>query len=89
MPSVREVATQHSVNPMTVSKAYTLLESEGLLVRNRGRQMTVAAGQRSQLSRAHRLAQIEVQVEQIVLSAQQLQLTKKDVVGLLNKKWEE
>lgn len=89
MPSVREVATQHSVNPMTVSKAYTLLESEGLLVRNRGRQMTVATGQRGQSSRAHRLAQIEVQVEQIVLSAQQLQLTKKDVVGLLNKKWEE
>ena len=31
LPSVREVAQSHAVNPMTISKAYALLEAEGLL----------------------------------------------------------
>ena len=34
--SVRELAAQIRVNPMTVSKAYNLLETEGLLERRRG-----------------------------------------------------
>ncbi len=36
LPSVRDVALRHAVNPMTISKAYSLLEAEGLLVRQRG-----------------------------------------------------
>jgi GntR family transcriptional regulator len=42
LPSVRAVAQQHAINPMTVSKAYSLLESEGLLERRRGMGMVVA-----------------------------------------------
>ena len=41
LPSVRELAMQHAINPMTVSKAYSLLEAEGVLERNRGKPMTV------------------------------------------------
>jgi GntR family transcriptional regulator len=43
LPSVRALAQQHAINPMTVSKAYSLLESEGLLERRRGMGMVVAA----------------------------------------------
>lgn len=42
LPSVRAVAQLHSINPMTVSKAYSLLEAEGLLERRRGMGMVVA-----------------------------------------------
>lgn len=42
LPSVREVAQAHTINPMTISKAYSLLENEGLLVRMRGKPMQVA-----------------------------------------------
>jgi GntR family transcriptional regulator len=42
LPSVRAVALQHAINPMTVSKAYSLLEAEGHLVRLRGVGMVVA-----------------------------------------------
>jgi GntR family transcriptional regulator len=42
LPSVRALAQQHAINPMTVSKAYSLLESEGLLERRRGMSMVVA-----------------------------------------------
>lgn len=42
LPSVRAVAQLHAINPMTVSKAYSLLEAEGLLERRRGMGMVVA-----------------------------------------------
>jgi GntR family transcriptional regulator len=40
--SVRELAWQLRVNPMTISKAYTLLEAEGLADRHRGIGLFVA-----------------------------------------------
>jgi GntR family transcriptional regulator len=42
LPSVRTVALQHAINPMTVSKAYNMLEIEGVLVRMRGVGMVIA-----------------------------------------------
>lgn len=42
LPSVREVASLHAVNPMTISRAYNQLEIEGVLLRKRGRPMEVA-----------------------------------------------
>lgn len=51
LDSVRELAGQLKVNPMTISKAYGLLEMEGLLERRRGVGLFVARigpGQRSQ-----------------------------------------
>jgi GntR family transcriptional regulator len=42
LPSVRQVASDLEVNPMTVSKAYGLLEERGYLVRLRGKGMVVA-----------------------------------------------
>jgi len=36
LPTVRELAGRLKVNPMTISKAYSLLEAEGLLERRRG-----------------------------------------------------
>ena len=43
LPSVRDLAAQLRVNPMTISKAYSLLEMEGLLDRRRGVGLFVAA----------------------------------------------
>jgi GntR family transcriptional regulator len=37
---VRELATKHAENPMTISKAYSLLEAEGLRMK---KQVTVRA----------------------------------------------
>ena len=42
LPSVRTLANTHAINPMTVSRAYGLLEAEGLLERRRGLGMVVA-----------------------------------------------
>ena len=89
LPSVRDIAQAHAVNPMTVSKAYALLEAEGLLERRRGRQMTVAAGRRSQATLTQRLKQVEPQAQQLVLSAKQLELTPRDLESLIQRCWEQ
>jgi GntR family transcriptional regulator len=89
LPSVRELAVTHAVNPMTVSKAYSLLEVEGLLQRNRGRPMTVTAGRKAQASLAQRMKQLEPQARQLATAARQLELTDKDLTALIKRTWEQ
>lgn len=43
LPSVRQVAREAAVNPMTVSKAYSRLEGDGVVRRVRGMGMQVIA----------------------------------------------
>ena len=88
LPSIRELALTHAINPMTVSKVYTLLEAEGVLERNRGKPMTVARPKRAQSPALKRLEQLEPHVEQVVLAARQLELTEKDAVKALHDAWE-
>jgi GntR family transcriptional regulator len=89
LPSVRDLAAAHAVNAMTISKAYSLLEAEGLLVRNRGKAMTVATQPRARSQAALREQQLEPHLEQVVLAARQLQLTEPELVKAVRRKWEE
>ena len=88
LPSIRDLALTHAINPMTVSKVYTLLEAEGVLERHRGKPMTVARPKRTQSPVDKRLEQLEPHVEQVALAARQLELTEKDVVSALHDAWE-
>ncbi len=88
LPSVRDLAVRHAVNPMTISKAYSLLEAEGLLERNRGRPMTVASQTRSASQLPKRLQQIQPLVEQTVLAAKQLELSETELVKSVRQNWE-
>jgi GntR family transcriptional regulator len=89
LPSVRELADEHTVHHMTISKAYSQLEAEGLLERHRGKPMTVAQPKRAQTALSSRLGQIEPQVEALVLAAKQLQLSEADVTRVIRQKWGE
>lgn len=88
LPSIRELAVRHAINPMTVSKVYARLESEGVLERNRGKPMTVAAQRRPQVPLSARLEALDSSLEALVLAAQQLELGAGDVIQALRKKWE-
>ena len=88
LPSIRDLAIQHAINPMTVSKVYSLLESEGVLERNRGKPMTIARLARAQSPVAKRLQQLEPHLEQLVLAARQLELGEADVAKALRNTWE-
>ena len=89
LPSVRELALTHAVNPMTISKAYRLLEAEGLLARNRGKPMTVASQSRAQSPVNKRVQQLDPLLDQIVLAARQLQLSETEFLKAVRRKWEE
>ena len=54
LPSVRNVATESRVNPLTVLKAYQQLEGEGLIEKRRGLGMFIRAGARELLLAAER-----------------------------------
>lgn len=72
LPSVRAVAERHAINPMTVSKAYSLLEAEGLLERRRGVGMVVAARAQPAQSSEDRLALLTPAVQALAQQARQL-----------------
>ncbi len=80
LPSVRGVAERHAINPMTVSKAYSLLEAEGLLTRRRGVGMAVAEGARPAAPQAERLALLQPALNAAAQQAVQLDLTRDAVL---------
>jgi GntR family transcriptional regulator len=88
LPSVRDVALEYTVNPTTISKAYSLLENEGLLQRNRGKPMTISTGRHAAGSLPQRLKQIESQVDALVLAARQLELKAADLCQFIDRKME-
>ena len=88
LPSIRDLALRHAINPMTVSKAYSLLESEGVLERHRGKPMKVAAPASRRKSAAARLASLDTHLENLILAARQLELGVEEVGAALNEKWE-
>ncbi len=88
LPSIRDLALRHAINPMTVSKVYSILEAEGLLARNRGKQMTVANLTRAHSPATKRVQQLEPHLEQLVLAARQLELGEAEVVKALRNHWE-
>src|SRR5881397_4049481 len=54
LPSVRNVAAEYRVNPLTVLKAYQQLADEGFVEKRRGLGMFVNAGARELLLKAER-----------------------------------
>jgi len=88
LPSIRDLALKHAINPMTVSKVYSLLETEGVLERNRGKPMTIASAPRAQSASTKRAQHLEAHLEQLVLAARQLELGEAELVKALRDHWE-
>jgi len=82
LPSVREVALQLAVNPMTVSKAYGLLELEGVLERRRGIGMVVAAHTGNTGDPGDRAALLRPTLERAAREARELELDPATVLSL-------
>jgi GntR family transcriptional regulator len=86
LPSVRAVAERHAINPMTVSKAYSQLEAEGVLERRRGLGMVVAAGQGLTAESTDpnaRLALLAPALESLAQQARQLGIPASAVLAAL------
>ncbi|GFZ89022.1 GntR family transcriptional regulator [Dyella caseinilytica] len=85
LPSVRDVAGFHAVNPMTVSRAYGIAEAEGLLERLRGKGMAVAATRKAVQSESQRMALLEAQLQELARHANELELPAEPVLRRLAK----
>ncbi|MEO8802868.1 MAG: GntR family transcriptional regulator [Rudaea sp.] len=85
LPSVRDVAGYHAINPMTVSRAYGLAEAEGLLERHRGKGMVVAAMHKNTQSRSQRLNLLEPQLSALAQQSRELELPAEAVLQRLKK----
>jgi GntR family transcriptional regulator len=88
LPSVRQVAEELAVNPMTVSKAYSLLEREGAIELIRGQGMRVNDPGPAGNGKARRQALLPL-LEQVALTAKQLNLTSQQVLAQLKPLLEE
>jgi GntR family transcriptional regulator len=79
---VREIAQALALNPMTVSKAYGMLETEGVLSRRRGMDMVVAEAPPRAHSVAARADLLRPTLERAALEARQLELDPATVLAL-------
>ena len=78
LPSVRSLATSLQINPMTISKAFTQLELEGVLIRKRGVGMLVAEQQGQAISQ-----QINQSLTQFIVKARNESLEDEAIMTLV------
>jgi GntR family transcriptional regulator len=82
LPSVRQVAEHLQVNPMTVSKAYSLLEKDGVVELVRGQGMRVNHPGSAANGKARRQAILPL-LRQVADAARNLSLTPEQVIAEL------
>lgn len=80
LPSVRTVAAEYRINPLTVLKGYQQLVDEGLVETRRGRGMFINAGARSLLLGAERQKFLAEEWPRISQRIQRLGLTPEELL---------
>ena len=81
LPSVRTVAAEYRVNPLTVLKGYQQLVDEGLVETRRGRGMFVNAGARDLLMRGERQRFLGEEWPRIQATIQRLGLKPEELLN--------
>jgi GntR family transcriptional regulator len=81
LPSVRNVAAEYRVNPLTVLKAYQQLVDEELVEKKRGLGMFVKAGARNLLLQGERQKFLTEEWPRIAATIQRLGLTPKELMA--------
>ncbi|MGS0765601.1 GntR family transcriptional regulator [Syntrophomonas curvata] len=81
MPTVRELASELSINPNTIAKAYQKLEQEGIIetMRSRG---TFVAGRSTVRDKGMVKKQVSALVEKVLVEAYHLGLNREDIIQL-------
>lgn len=81
LPSVRNVAAEYRVNPITVMKGYQQLVDEKLVETKRGRGMFINTGARDLLLQGERQRFLEEQWPRIHATIQRLGLTAEELLS--------
>ena len=80
LPSVRTVAAEYRVNPITVMKGYQQLVDEQLVEMKRGRGMFINAGARNLLLQGERQRFLQEQWPRVFATIQRLGLTAEELL---------
>ena len=80
LPSVRNVAAEYRVNPLTVLKSYQQLVDEQLVEKKRGRGMFINAGARNLLLQGERQKFLAEQWPRVYATIQRLGLTSQELL---------
>jgi GntR family transcriptional regulator len=81
LPSVRSVAAEYTLNPLTVLKGYQQLVDEGLVEKRRGRGMFVTEGSRAQLLRGERQRFLEQEWPRVLSTIERLGFDPTELLG--------
>ena len=81
LPSVRQVAAEYRLNPLTVLKAYQQLSDEGLVEKRRGLGMFVAPGASKALMKDERTRFLETDWPKIRATIQRLGLSAETLLN--------
>jgi len=82
LPSVRQVASDLDINPMTVSKAYGLLEERGYLTRLRGKGMVVTARD-NEVLQLEKLAMLDEMIKELLAQAKHMGISGDKVAQMI------
>jgi len=80
LPSVRNVAAEYRLNPLTVLKGYQELVDEGLVEKKRGRGMFVNEGARKELLKAERGRFLDKEWPKVIATIERLGLDAADLL---------
>ncbi len=82
LPSTRALSSQLGLNPMTISKAYSFLEKEGVVERRPGRPLVVRALE-SERAKQARIDQLRDSLAPIVTMIRQLGISDEKALGVI------
>ena len=86
LPSVRNVAAEYRLNPLTVLKGYQELVDDDLVEKKRGLGMFVTAGAKTKLLKNERQRFLDQEWPLVVASIDRLGLSLKDLLSKADKK---
>lgn len=85
LPSVRNVAAEYRLNPLTVLKGYQGLVDDGLVEKKRGRGMFVTDGARSKLLKVERQRFLEKEWPDVTVTIRRLGLDSKTLLDAMDR----
>ncbi len=84
LPSVRQVAADYQINPLTVSKAYQVLVEEHLVEKRRGLGMFVLSGAHHALLESEREQFLKVEWPQLVQRIRRMGIKPETLLKTVN-----
>lgn len=89
IPSTTEISTTYKINPATVLKGMNILVNEGLIYKKRGVGMFVAQGANEKIRIKRQQEFSKAYIETLIKEAKKLQLTKEQIISLIERSYEE